>query len=413
MATRTPDPPLTGHPVLRCVADIGAALDEVTDVDPLYMRTADKAAALLGIEQQRARLDELALRVLAGADDVAAESGDRHAGEWLSRNARLDGAEGRRRLRLARALDGTYGTIRAGLRDGEVHLDQARVLVRALEELPEDLQPGLRADAEAHLVERAAEFRPRALQRLGRRILEVVAPGVAEEHLRRLLERDDARAAAVTSLTTRRRGDGTTDLLIRVADATAERLLTYLHAYTSPRRQPSDSDRRPYEQRLGQAFGAFLEAVGPQRLPLHGGDATTLMVTIPIATLTEGLGSAALVDGTPISAGQARRLACTAQLLPVVLDGTSEVLDVGRAQRLFTRAQRKAMAVRDRTCRAEGCEVPASWCEAHHRQPWSSHGPTDLANGVLLCPHHHHRAHDARYDTRHDAAGRVSFHRRT
>jgi hypothetical protein len=122
----------------------------------------------------------------------------------------------------------------------------------------------------------------------------------------------------------------------------------------------------------------------------------------------------ALVGDEPISASQARRLACTAKILPAVLGGASEVLDLGRARRLFSPAQRKAMAIRDVTCRAEGCEIPAAWCEAHHaNKPWARGGKTDLADGALLCSFHHHRAHDHRYQTRRQPTGDLTFHRRT
>ena len=67
-------------------------------------------------------------------------------------------------------------------------------------------------------------------------------------------------------------------------------------------------------------------------------------------------------------------------------------IDLGRAKRLFTPAQRKALLIRDQTCRAEGCDIPGTWCDAHHLDPWHTGGPTDLDNGVLLCSHHHHRA---------------------
>jgi hypothetical protein len=146
---------------------------------------------------------------------------------------------------------------------------------------------------------------------------------------------------------------------------------------------------------------AFLEAVDPDRLPLHGGDATTVIVTLDHQTLLDRLDASgvALVGDEPISASQARRLACTAKILPAVLGGASEVLDLGRARRLFSPAQRKAMAIRDVTCRAEGCEIPAAWCEAH--------------DGALLCSFHHHRAHDHRYQTRRQPTGDLTFHRRT
>jgi hypothetical protein len=119
------------------------------------------------------------------------------------------------------------------------------------------------------------------------------------------------------------------------------------------------------------------------------------VVMLDVDTLRSGLGAAGVSTGGRITASEARRLACTAGVLPAVLDGAGEVLDLGRARRLFSSAQRKALGIRDRTCRAEGCDIPAAWCEAHHAgQPWADGGRTDLADGVLLCPFHHHRAHD-------------------
>ena len=167
-------------------------------------------------------------------------------------------------------------------------------------------------------------------------------------------------------------------------------------------------------QRMAEAFAAFLEAADTARMPLHGGDATSVFVTISLETLTSQLAGTGLVGEEPLSAGEVRRLACTARIIPVVLGGTSEVLDLGRSRRLFSPAQRKAMALRDRRCRAEGCTVPAAWCEAHHATaPWARGGRSDLADGVLLCSWHHHRAHDPRFDTRRLAHGDYRFHRRT
>ena len=105
----------------------------------------------------------------------------------------------------------------------------------------------------------------------------------------------------------------------------------------------------PADQRKGQAFCALLEAVDPDRLPLHGGTATTVVVTIPYEGPAREAGVGTLGDGTRVAASQARRLACTAGILPAVLGGPSEVLDLGRTRRLFTAAQRKALAITQRT----------------------------------------------------------------
>lgn len=243
----------------------------------------------------------------------------------------------------------------------------------------------------------------------------------------------------------RRQGDGTTRLSAVLPDAVATRLATYLESYANPRRDespvgvptggtaPGRADPGPdaptahdpvarlaYPRRLGEAFCQFLESLDPKRLPIHGGDATTVIVTIPFESLLADLAAADLLGagtdpcaGESITASQARRFACNARIIPAVLGGESEVLDLGRAQRLFTAAQRRALLLRDRTCRAEGCDIPGTWSEAHHWVAWLAGGATDLVNGVLLCSHHHHRAHDLAYTVELLSNGDVRFARRT
>jgi Domain of unknown function (DUF222)/HNH endonuclease len=121
---------------------------------------------------------------------------------------------------------------------------------------------------------------------------------------------------------------------------------------------------------------------------------TTMIVRIGLDELMRGLGEVQ-IDGIeqPISAGTARRLAAEAEIIPMVLGGDSEVLDLGVARRLFSRAQRLALAERDDGC--AWCSRPASYTEAHHIEWWKTQGgPTDLANGVLLCSAHHHVVHN-------------------
>jgi hypothetical protein len=138
-----------------------------------------------------------------------------------------------------------------------------------------------------------------------------------------------------------------------------------------------------------------------------------VVVTVPLSTLVTGLGSAQLDTGAVISAAEARRLACRAGVIPAVLDGASQLLDLGRTRRFHSKAQRVAMAARDRGCTADGCDWPPGLCHAHHDQPWSRGGKTSLADGRLLCPKHHARAHDPAFTMTKLPGGGVAFHRRT
>ncbi|TQM54586.1 HNH endonuclease signature motif containing protein [Humibacillus xanthopallidus] len=106
-----------------------------------------------------------------------------------------------------------------------------------------------------------------------------------------------------------------------------------------------------------------------------------------------GTGTGITLSGDVLSPGVVRRMACDAQIIPMVLGGDSKPLDVGQRRRLFTRSQRLALGVRDKGCSWQGCTMPPSWCDAHHVTHWALGGPTDLLNAALLCPRHHTEVH--------------------
>jgi len=354
--------------------------------------------------------------VLAVADDVAAECGARSAGDWLAGETRTSRREANHDERIGRALRDRWSQVGAAIGAGRVTWEQAGVLVRSLEALPADFDHDLVVKAEAHLVSEAAHFGPRDLSRLGRRVFEVVAPDLADEQEARALAAEERRARRATRLSFRPRDDGSTDLHARLPDHVASRLRAYLDAYTSPRRTGALGDvaSLPLVRRRGQAFCALLEHMPAEGLPAHGGTATSVMVTLGLATLRSGQGLAETSTGEVVTATEVRRLACTAGIIPVVLGGAGQILDLGRTRRLFSPAQRKALAIRDRGCRAEDCCIPAAWCEAHHAaEPWSKGGHTDLVNGLLLCALHHHRAHDTTWVTARLPSGDVRYTRRT
>jgi hypothetical protein len=95
----------------------------------------------------------------------------------------------------------------------------------------------------------------------------------------------------------------------------------------------------------------------------------------------------------PISANHARVLSCDAEIRLLRLGDHGEILSLGMSRRLFTPAQRLALTVRDGGCVWPNCGAPPAWCDAHHAIHWSRGGPTDVSNGVLLCPAHHHLLH--------------------
>ena len=158
------------HPVLACAETIGTALKETVDVQVTFMAPAEKRAALVELTRLEAQLSALKLRVMSASDDVAVAEGARDVGALLAQETRTDFSTNRRDLVLAEALDRRWSVVATALGQGELNIDQARVITRALEKLPtEKVSPELMARAEAHLVAEAAHFGPRELRVLGRR----------------------------------------------------------------------------------------------------------------------------------------------------------------------------------------------------------------------------------------------------
>ncbi|HEY9482456.1 MAG TPA: HNH endonuclease signature motif containing protein, partial [Micromonosporaceae bacterium] len=100
-----------------------------------------------------------------------------------------------------------------------------------------------------------------------------------------------------------------------------------------------------------------------------------------------------LDTGAILSVAATRRIACQAGILPVVLNGASIPIDVGRSRRPYTGAARTAVLLRDGGCAFPGCDRPSRWTEIHHIRHWSQGGGTDRDNGVALCSRHHHVIH--------------------
>lgn len=101
-----------------------------------------------------------------------------------------------------------------------------------------------------------------------------------------------------------------------------------------------------------------------------------------------------LSAGARVTLTFAAVLLCTGWVRRLTRDPvTGNIVDLGRRQRLFSRAQRRALVYRDRGCVFPGCDRGPKWCDGHHLKPWEDGGLTDLINGVLLCRRHHRLVH--------------------
>jgi hypothetical protein len=406
------------HPILGCAADVSAAVKSVAGVEPAFMSTPDKEAALVALTAARSQLEALTMRVLAAADDVAEAHGAARSADWLAAETRTTRCTARAELELGQALE-RHPQVATELSSGHLRSDQAKAIVQAVEALPDRVTDEIRAEARSVLLDLAARHDARDLKQLGKRILDVIAPEVGESHEAAVLAAEEARADATVVLTLVDDGEGRCHGRFTAPSRVGKMFRRHLLALANPARHPEsdlkdDTGRwKSMGRRLGEAFVEYVERYPVDRAPLTAGVNPTLVVTMTLEQLLAEHATAVLDDGSRMSAGQARRLACEAGIIPAVLDTRSQPLDLGRTARLFTKPQRIALGLRDGGCTARGCETSASGCHAHHDDPWSLRGLTDLAKGRLLCPRHHRLAHDARYAMTIHADNTVTFTRRT
>lgn len=168
------------HPILVAASVIDEALKAVADTIPTFLPTTDKAEALRELLRIESRVAELRMRILADSADLAAESGARDAAGWFADATRTRFEDARADLRLATALDRRWQALGAAVREGGVNTAQARVIVRALDALPDEVPRDVLGAAEASLIEHAARFTPKQLARIGHHVLTVVAPGLVD-----------------------------------------------------------------------------------------------------------------------------------------------------------------------------------------------------------------------------------------
>jgi hypothetical protein len=179
------------------------------------------------------------------------------------------------------------------------------------------------------------------------------------------------------------------------------------------------------QQLLDGLIGACKTALATATLPATGGLRPQVMVTISYQDLLNrlettatngprynttaangprhnttagGLPGTATGTGTftytgPVTPATIRKIACDADIIPILLGSEGRILDIGRTTRIFPPHIRKAITARDQGCTFPNCTIPAPWCEAHHTTYWSHGGPTNTDNGTLLCTHHHHLIH--------------------
>lgn len=285
--------------------------------------------------------------------------------------------------------------LREAVLDGQVSVRAARVCVSEMARLAHRLAPGVEAGVWGAYADLAAtqpigtvrSLRPAFLVRFG-----------ADDEL----DRDHAQAAELVALSAGAKDGALTHYRWTLDPEGAATLEAALGPLARPRPDEDGTpDRRTAAQRRGQALVEIVQraVVAGNGTPVTTG--SQLFVQVRLDDLADGTGAGTVVgsvaDGTLLTAESLRRWACQGAVLPVVLGSNGQLLDLGRTIRFFTMAQRKALVLRDRHCTFPGCDVPATWCDAHHLVHWLDGGASDLSNAGLLCGWHHRLVHRRRY----------------
>jgi hypothetical protein len=438
-------PPLLPSLLLEMVSETVSSLDGT-----LWAATppAELLATMRSLERLRSILDAVQLQVV---HEVDATSAARHEG-WASTRDYLTAVTGgtkgtgRRLVTLARALASDRTTTATALGAGRLSRSQAEVIVSVVDQLPVDAR--LRAAAEQLLVEDARDHDASELARRGRYVVERLDPDGAERRDERALEREERAAHLSRFLAISEDGIGGVRLKGRGTVEDAAWLKAVLFPLAAPRpagepgacgAQPTTAatggdrrgvcgypdcahdggDPRDHGARLWDALVDAARLLADIEVPPEShGARPRLSVSLEYESLVDALvdaevsphGSsadatrgllrkargprrAAVDDGGTLSAATARRLACDAELIPVVLGAGSQVLDVGRSSRLVTHGLWLALVARDRHCAFPGCQRQPVACDAHHLQHWADGGVTSLDNLVLLCRSHHTMLH--------------------
>jgi len=356
---------------------------------------------LRGMESASRIVHSVLLDALAEVDSrrLAAQAGFRSTAALVGDLVHLSRTEARLRVEQAtklgvrRALTGEplapeLPETAAALVAGEIGPAHVRIIIEIMDAVPASTSSAQRAEVEADLGRHARTFGPTELAKLGQHMLAHLDPDGPEP-------RDDEPAPAAGELRLRNRRDGKLGFEGWLDGEHGPQFQGLIDQLAKPRPLSKDiPDPRSTDERQADAL---LEVCGLARAaeacPTTGGEPPHINVTIDWDALRTELGAALLDYGQHLSASDARRWACDCKVIPIVLGGDSEPLDVGRISRSVPLGIRRALVARDRGCAFPGCDRPPARCDAHHVRHWVDGGETSLGNCVLLCPTHHRHVH--------------------
>ncbi|MDT7545012.1 MAG: hypothetical protein QOE99_1122, partial [Actinomycetota bacterium] len=318
---------------------------------------------------------------------------------WLRQVADVTGNEAGRQLRTSVALR-ELPLVSEAVVEGLISPEHGRILTGLVGKI--DAQA--LSDSQPALIEVATRTDPSQLASYVRHLL---ATWCEPD-----LEAEEAGAEDRRFLTLVDKHNGSWRLTGELPDAAIEILRTVLEPLA---RRDGTDDRRTAGQRRADALSdVFGLALRYADLPDAGGHRPLLTYLLPLSladAATDRIGRPDQPHPTddftvhldrhpgadcptaawtgPATRAQIDRLLCDARIQRLVLDSDGQIVTLTSLTDTITKAQRRAVAARDRCCTAKGCTKPPAFCDVHHLIALADGGVTEIGNLVLLCRRHH------------------------
>lgn len=339
----------------------GATTMTQEEAERLLTRLQGTASAAAQVEYEFLRL----VGEFDAADGVRWFNDFKSVAHWVSYYASMAPGTAREHVRVARALRDMPLTSER-MRDGALSYSKVREVTRLVGRVDE------------------AELLDLALSMTASQLARTVRTYRAVSGLR-------AEAELTRGFAVHERDDGTTRLSITLPHEEAAIVLAALEVAARESAEDGAPSCRAEamvdiaKTHLDGAPTAHVE--DDHHLVVVQVDAATLGGDVPAGTChVEGVG--------PIEPETASRLSCVGHVVGAIVGESGDVLALGRSRRLATRAQRRAIRIRDGdACQFPGCQQRRH-LDAHHAIPWWAGGPTDVDNLVNLCRRHHTAVHE-------------------
>ena len=281
----------------------------------------------------------------------------------------------------------------AAFTSGTASLRHVEVIARVLGSDPAArLTPQQWTEVEAQLADKTGEYSPAQLLEWGARLVDLLDQDGAEPD-------DDGPPRQVNQLHLRRHRDRPGGTISGRFDDAAmfDAVATAIDAHARPR--CAEDGERPAPARQAEALADLCGYVLDHgNLPQTAGRRPHLNILIRLQDLENRARAACLDVGGTLSPASLRMLCCDAAVIPIVLGGAGQPLDVGRSIRVIPDGIRRAVTARDGGCAR--CGKPPSWCDIHHIREWEKGGETAVANCVMVCRSCHRLIHHTGWEVR-------------